>query len=89
MDFNLSNIILVRDFWPLKTEIARFPLEYRLHVFAGPFFEEASRINTKRTGGLDMTVKLLQIPENELQNELAGIKRFQIFQLCWQGLFKK
>ena len=32
-----------------------------------------------------MTVKLLQIPENELQNELASIKRFQILQLYRHG----
>ena len=32
MDFNLSNTILVQDFWPLKTEIARFPIRFCLTV---------------------------------------------------------
>ena len=32
MEFNLSNIILVRDFWPLKTKIARFPIRFCLTV---------------------------------------------------------
>jgi len=30
-DFNIPNIILVQDFCPLKTEIARSPIEFHLN----------------------------------------------------------
>ena len=30
--FNILNIILVQDFCPLRTEIARFPIGFRLKI---------------------------------------------------------